>query len=426
MTGRGARSKKGTSLCLAFWCLTPHLLCGCMSRSDVAVLGAGLLGCCTALELAARGHRVSLFDREAFPLAQTSRIGEGKVHLGFLYAKDPSLRTAETMRRGALSFVPFIEQWLGGPLPADMFSTPFHYAVHRDSMVTSEVVADHFRAVEAGFAASEKSGRGYPGWDGGPMFSPLTKSQREAVYGDYITAVFRTVEVAIDPFRLADLLSEAVLASDRIAFHSLSDVLEVAGDDGRFEVVTTTERHGPFQDVVNALWSGRLEVDARRGIVPDRSWMFRFKVGIRLDASDLSVPVMPSTTVVLGPFGDLVDRGGGRWYMSWYPVCRLSASGTIEFRPIHGLSEMEACVEPTFAALEDIVPGSARLRGARVSVAGGTIFSWGESDVDHPASELHQRFDIGPMSFGRYHTVDTGKLTTAPLFAMAVADRVAL
>ena len=54
----------------------------------------------------------------------------------------------------------------------------------------------------------------------------------------------------------------------------------------------------------------------------------------------------------------------------------------------------------------------------------GIIFAWGRSDIDDPASGLHQRYAIGPRSRGRYHTVDTGKLTMAPLFGKTVADRI--
>ena len=55
---------------------------------------------------------------------------------------------------------------------------------------------------------------------------------------------------------------------------------------------------------------------------------------------------------------------------------------------------------------------------------GGVIFAWGESDIDDSASGLHERYATGPLSVGRYHTVDTGKLTTAPMYARAVADRI--
>jgi glycine/D-amino acid oxidase-like deaminating enzyme len=59
------------------------------SRSDVGVLGAGIMGCCLALELAQRGRRVDLLDLAPAPMTGASLHNEGKLHLGFVYAKDP-------------------------------------------------------------------------------------------------------------------------------------------------------------------------------------------------------------------------------------------------------------------------------------------------------------------------------------------------
>jgi glycine/D-amino acid oxidase-like deaminating enzyme len=59
----------------------------------VAVIGAGIMGGATALFLARRGVEVVLFEAAPAPFAGASRWNEGKIHLGFLYAADPSLRT---------------------------------------------------------------------------------------------------------------------------------------------------------------------------------------------------------------------------------------------------------------------------------------------------------------------------------------------
>ena len=55
---------------------------------------------------------------------------------------------------------------------------------------------------------------------------------------------------------------------------------------------------------------------------------------------------------------------------------------------------------------------------------GGHIFAWGQTDIDDAKSVLHERHAIGPRSFGRYHSINTGKLTTAPLFAKQMADQI--
>ena len=52
------------------------------------------------------------------------------------------------------------------------------------------------------------------------------------------------------------------------------------------------------------------------------------------------------------------------------------------------------------------------------------IVAWGETDIDDPASELHNRYAIGVTSDHGYHSVDPGKLTMAPLFALRCADQV--
>jgi hypothetical protein len=44
--------------------------------------------------------------------------------------------------------------------------------------------------------------------------------------------------------------------------------------------------------------------------------------------------------------------------------------------------------------------------------------------VDDAASGLHSRVKSGVMSQGGYHSVDPAKLTSAPLFALEVAERV--
>src|SRR5262245_28833608 len=79
----------------------------------IAVLGAGLQGACAALALAAAGHTVDLYEREAQAMARASLNNEGKIHLGFVYARDTSLRTAHVMLAGAASFLPLLRCWIG-------------------------------------------------------------------------------------------------------------------------------------------------------------------------------------------------------------------------------------------------------------------------------------------------------------------------
>src|SRR5512139_1020992 len=104
----------------------------------VGVLGGGLQGCCTALALAERTVNVTLFDKNDMLLSRAAVANEGKIHLGYMYAGDPTLLTAKTMMAGALSFAPFFEGHLGQPAQSFSLSDPATYVVHRDSQQSSE------------------------------------------------------------------------------------------------------------------------------------------------------------------------------------------------------------------------------------------------------------------------------------------------
>jgi hypothetical protein len=256
------------------------------------------------------------------------------------------------------------------------------------------------------------------------LFEPVPSGEVDAVFSDSIVGAFRTAEVAVDPEAIGRMLAAAITASDRIEFLPNARVSAIEGED-RFTVVAGGSRHGPYRQAVNATWAGRLELDATRGIVPGRPWLFRYKMGVELSGVEVPSDHLPSTTIVQGPFGDILHRGGGRWYLSWYPTCRLAASDAIAPNLIFGEADRMEQIEPTLAAMEGIAPAVTRLRSAQsVGTIGGIIFSWGDIDIDAEETPLHVRHDIGPESHGNYHTVNTGKSTTAPIFAVDMADRI--
>ena len=106
-------------------------------------------GCCCALALAARGAQVTIYDKNDRLLSRAAVANEGKIHLGYMYANDPSHSTARMMVRGALAFAPFLTRHLGVPAHALKVSQPAAYVVHRDSQVGLDQVRDYLAAVHA-------------------------------------------------------------------------------------------------------------------------------------------------------------------------------------------------------------------------------------------------------------------------------------
>src|SRR5436190_16284994 len=85
-----------------------------MTETEVAVLGGGLQGSAVALELASNGIRVDLYERETECMSQASAQNECEIHLGYVFANDPSLATARILSKGTFGFAPLMPRrsWL--------------------------------------------------------------------------------------------------------------------------------------------------------------------------------------------------------------------------------------------------------------------------------------------------------------------------
>jgi hypothetical protein len=217
------------------------------------------------------------------------------------------------------------------------------------------------------------------------------------------------------------------LAEPRIAFHGGHNVERVERAEKQcFRLACAG--HGwitGFRHVVNTSWVSRLTIDSAFGLQPPRPWLYRYKHGLHVRQRAPAVAI-PSVTLVLGPFGDIVDYGEGAYYFSWHPKSRTAISTALVPPVANDLTSTavgEAFIEP----LLQIVPSVAGIDLARASTqtVGGWIFAWGETDIDDTLSELHRRDEVGVYSVSGYHTINTGKLTLAPLHALTLCDRIA-
>jgi glycine/D-amino acid oxidase-like deaminating enzyme len=402
---------------------------------SIAIFGAGILGTCTALELADRGHRITVFERNAEPLSEASLYNEGKLHLGFVYAADPSFRTAERMLRGATRFMDVLGRWIPHAALCALATRPFDYVVHRDTMVAVPDIEAHFgrvrqtleeilllRPVVSPLDASR------------PVWRRLTGGELETRYDPAIVeAAYETCEIAVDPWAIANHLRAALRAHpgiELITHASVDRAADRAG--GGFDVVFGSQgehRAGPFAAVVNAVWANRPALDRRYGLTPRGRWLIRRKLGVNLLCSR-APDALASFTVMLGPFGDVVAYQTGRVYLSWYPACMIgTTTGTQEtdWNAVLRGVDFGTVRRETIDALARICPAVGTLEaiaGGEIVVNGGSIFALGETDIDDPDSQLHERLDTGVDGRGAYLSVDTAKFTLAPAVAVQTADRV--
>ena len=399
----------------------------------VGILGGGLQGCCCALALAERGAEVTLFDRNDQLLSRAAVANEGKVHLGYMYANDPSHSTARTMMNGALAFAPFIARHLEIAAESLNVSQPAAYVVHCDSQRSSEQVSEYLATVHRMIVeAADGQPKAYFGKDLSQKPRPWSVAEREAEFDCNIAlAAFETPEVAINPVALAQALRERIRSDRHIKVRLAHQVLSVENID--HPVVVTRDPSGTarrrFDHVINALWDGRLAVNETLGLRPSRPWLHRLKYGVSFYLPK-HAKRPPSATFVSGPFGEVVTYHDGLIYLTWYPTCLLAISRDIappEWPTYPDEPLRSDLLRGTLEAMAEFVVSLRELTPEElvdVTVKGGIIVAWGKTDIYDPKSELHRRYEIGVTSDRQFHSVDPGKLTMAPYFAQRCADRI--
>jgi glycine/D-amino acid oxidase-like deaminating enzyme len=403
--------------------------------ADVAVLGGGLTGACAALELARAGMRVALIDQDEHPMNRASLRNEGKIHLGFVYAHDRSLATAKLMLDGALSFRQLLKRCAGVRADTLRLSHPFVYLVANDSLLAPDELAWTFSEIEAYYRTilREQPELDYLGGRPDTLFQRVARSEFAGVLRmDGFSAAFRTAEVAVDTHELAAVVRSAIAAQPAICFFAQHTVVSVARADTGFAVEGTTS-DGTWRlqanQVVNALWENRFKIDRTVGMEHPAGWLHRLKYRV-IAQLPAAMRGGPSVTIVVGPYGDVVVRPDGTAYFSWYPLGLYGWTADLAppegwNRPCRGeldAEERRAVAGGILDAIDVWYPGAA---GATpLLVDAGAIVAYGRTDVDDPQSGLHARTRVGVRSQAGYHSVDPGKLTTAPLFGVRAAQAV--
>lgn len=405
------------------------------AETDILVLGAGLVGAGVALELSGRGLPVTLLDQDEVALNRASLRNEGKIHLGLIYANDPGGSTASTQLEGALRFHGLVSRWAGDPSGWMVRSTPFAYLVARDSLLDASELEAHYERLSDHCRSQldADSSLDYLGERPDRLARRLEEREISAWFREsQVAAGFLTRERAIDPDRLAQRLRQAIDRAPGVCFLPSRRVRSIERSGDGFLV----DGDGPMGNwciraaqVVNATWERRSALDAGLGIAPPVGLLHRLKYRVIATLPD-AFRGAPSVTMVLGRYGDVVVRPDGTAYLSWYPAGLRGWSQETEpprdwdagCRGEGEASVRRAIGASILSGIDVWYPGIGGSTPTQIDA--GAIVAIGRSDVDDATSGLHDRTRIGVFSHGAYHSIDPGKLTTAPGFAMQAADRV--
>ena len=402
----------------------------------VVVIGAGLAGASVALELATLGIPVVILERDVAPLNRASLRNEGKIHLGFIYANDRTLETARLQLHGALRFGPLLKRWLGDEAGGLATSKPFHYVVARNSIMRPDELDVHYGHVQRMYddAVAQDVKLDYLGARPVRLFKRVEpRSLANFLRIEGFEATYLTEELAIDTAELADKVRRALDTHPLIEVrtgHRVNTIDEVGtsfrlcGSNGAAAWQIRADQ------VINCAWEDRLRMDRQAGLEPPPGWLHRLKYRV-IAALPADMHAHPSITMVLGAYGDVVVRRDGTAYFSWYPKGLQGWTHEVSVPdewtgPCRGdlpAKRARLMADDILQAIDRWYPGASR--SVPLIVDAGAIVSYGRTDVDDPASGLHDRTRVGVKSRGRYHSLDPGKLTTAPMLGAVAANRIA-
>lgn len=400
----------------------------------IGIIGGGLAGCLTALELARQGFPVEIFEKNTEILRESSYFNEGKVHLGFLYANDSTRATSKLMAEGATYFRQTILDLTGFDV-SEALSTPFLYALHRDSLVSPERFEAHLKNCIHDFKEAVSNNPRNSGYVNGKSkvgFEVLEKSTWSMdLNQEEIDRVYLTDEFGVDPRRLANEVTRAVSDEPAVKVHYQSRVNEIKKTKkGKWSLLDTAGNllgNSDFDLLVNASWSDLLRLDSQLGLSLPQEWSYRYKLGNRIHRA-VSANEINSVTMVLGAFGDIVNYGSqGGVFMSWYPSGRLLMTDDIEL-PDLNQPEFSETRQRAFEESKQVWEGlsnrfkAMQIDASEVDIRGGVILASGRIDVDDSRSPLHSRINVGITSQGSYYSLNTGKYTLAPMLALKMAN----
>jgi len=262
----------------------------------------------------------------------------------------------------------------------------------------------------------------------------LASPALESIYNPaLVQTAFETEEFALDTPSLCRALGAVLQQAPRLALRMNTWIDRVSPEGARYQVWGQHEGvavQSAYDMVVNCLWEQRLGVDATLGLEAGRPVVHRYKVGLR-NRDPRVCSGLPTTTFLIGPYGDTATYPGLA-YVSWYPTGLLAQE--ISLRPAHFAMDLDESrrqqiIEASLLHLRALIPGAESLLQPNVGnweVVGAYITAWGRSGIDDRHSQLHERYDVGVFSDRNYHSVDTGKLTLAPMFATEVCRRILL
>ncbi|MBK8506871.1 MAG: FAD-binding oxidoreductase [Saprospiraceae bacterium] len=402
-------------------------------RKSIAILGAGIMGSSLALFLARKGYDVKLIDMAEQPFTGASRWNEGKIHLGYLYSGDRTLKTAKKLIPGGLAFTNLVSELMGREVTSDLVtSSADHYLIHKKSVVKGAAFREYAQKISLLTQEHPLSDQYFISLDKN-IPKQLSRTYIDNHFNPAIVSDgFEIPERSVQTNTIADYFIDALDHTPTIEKIMHHEVLAVHPSDKIGWSVSLSHsgkvvKHNGFDLVINALWQNRIKIDQTANMDLPASWTHRYRVSLFGQTSQI-IQEIPSAVIAVGPFGDIKNYDGKHWYLSWYDAGLISQSHDINPPKISLLDheQLKYITTETINQLGAAIPAVSSLvtKFETLKVKGGWVYAVGQGDLGTADSQLHKRDRVGYLARQGYISVDTGKYSLAPWMAKKLVEQI--
>jgi hypothetical protein len=391
-------------------------------EKSFCIMGAGIQGCCIALLLSKYYKNITIIEQEENIMSKSSAAQEGRVHLGFLYANDKSMKTGYKMLNDALNFSNYIEYLLDEKLDWNTIkSKKYLYLNEINSLLSEKEVDEYFEKLETKYheLISTNKSLNYLGQKPKTLYTKIKIP--DYLNKDMFNVCYSTEEVGIVQNILRDKINKKLIEKNINIFFR-EQIVQLQKQNNKFMIETNKNKY-IFDNVVNCLWENKHKFDTQINYLHEININIRLKCGVVSECID-SLKGYSSINIINGPYGDFGNFSNHNFmYFTWYPVSVIKM--IIDDNNQHDSNELYKIN----SKLDDIefkkqIEGHEKifskifniknLSFVNPKVSCNAVVASGINDIKYKDSYLHNRFNDPIFYDNNYYSIQTGKYTSAP------------
>lgn len=369
--------------------------------AKITIIGGGIAGCTTAVELRKQGHEVVILERDEDVLLGTSARTPGRMGLGYHYFDS---ETAKLYMTNTLGFMKrYSDCFLGDE------TTPYlrngRYFITKDSLIGLQELMASYDKMSAHFEKMCRIDNSNDIFHDYHLHRAMDPSEfQNDVNMDKVAFAIETKELLLDWEKYKALLKSEIKQSGAAikTGYEISQVIRT--QDGKFEVISNNGESEISDYVINCTWQNIDKINDLVGIGdaktkkddPNESVTSRLKLLAEVELPE-SLREKHSMFFCVGPHAMFSNMGNGIGRITYAPVTNFGVTTDNQMPEQferwlnHGLSpeEEEEYGRKIIEGVAEYIPEMKHAKLKRVIP--GVVKSKGSVTLDDRESPFHKR-----------------------------------